>query len=189
MKSILLDINSPGGEAIGMIEVAAAGRAAAAVKPVVALTNGICASAAYGIASGATMRASIPSGETGSVGTLMLHLDYSEALKDAGIKPTFIFAGAHKVDGNPFEPLSKDVTSDLQTECDKFYAQFVGAVAQGTGLSEDVIRGTEARMFTAPDALAIGLIDQIATFDETITSMKAFKSGAIASKKSAASAA
>jgi ClpP class serine protease len=109
VRSILLDINSPGGEAIGMVEVADAVRRASAVKPVVALTNGLSASAAYGIGSGATMRASIPSGVTGSVGTLMLHLDYSEALKDAGIKPTFIFAGAHKVDGNPYEPLPENV--------------------------------------------------------------------------------
>lgn len=178
VKSILIDGNSPGGEAIGCVEASIAVRKAAAVKPVVGLTNGIACSAMYAILSGATMRASIPSGITGSIGTLMLHIDISEALKNEGIKPTFIFAGAHKVDGNPFEPLSDAVQSDLQIEVDKHYAKFVECVAIGTGLSEEVIRGTEARAYMADDALEIGLIDQIATFDEVLAAMKEFKSAA-----------
>jgi hypothetical protein len=42
-----------------------------------------------------------------------------------GITPTLIFAGAHKVDGNPFEPLSPGVRDDLQAEVDNFYSLFV----------------------------------------------------------------
>ena len=173
VKSILLDIQSPGGEAIGCFDMAAAVRRANAVKPVVALVNGVCASAAYSLASGARNIVCIPDGIAGSIGVVLLHLDLSLALQMEGVKPTFIFAGAHKVDGNPYEPLPKDVRDDLRAEVERYYEMFVSTVADGRGkkLVADAIRATEARCYIGADALSAGLVDAIGDFDDLMAEM------------------
>jgi len=51
-----------------------------------------------------------------------------------GFKVTYVFAGGHKVDGNPHEPLPDTVKGDLQAEIDKHYALFVFTVAFNRGL-------------------------------------------------------
>ncbi len=79
-KSVLLDFECPGGEAVGAFEAAAVVRAVAEMKPVVAVVNGLCASAAYAMASGATRIVTTPSGISGSIGVVMLHADVSGAM-------------------------------------------------------------------------------------------------------------
>ena len=116
VKSAILDIESPGGEAIGAFETAAAVRDLASQKRVVAVVNGMAASAAYALASGASEIITTPTGVSGSVGVVLLHADFSRALDKAGVTPTLIFAGAHKADGNPYEPLPEGVRADLQRE-------------------------------------------------------------------------
>jgi capsid assembly protease len=155
VKSIVLDIDSPGGEAVGAFEMADKVRSAAKSKSVVAVVNGMAASAAYAIASAASQIVSSPSGVAGSIGVVLMHADYSVALHQKGIKPTLIHAGAHKVDGNPYEPLSADVKSDLQAEVDSFYSLFVSSVAQGRKgrMTEKAIRSTEARTYIGQVAL------------------------------------
>lgn len=172
VRAILLDIESHGGEAVGAFDMAAAVRKADAVKPVTAIVNGLAASAAYAIASGARRRVTIPEGLSGSIGVVMMHLDISHALQNRGIKPTLIFAGGHKVDGNPFEPLPPEVRMHFQHEVEKFYDQFVATVAAGTGLSESAIRDTEAQMYVGEDASKAGLVDDIGTFDDVLAEIE-----------------
>ncbi len=50
----------------------------------------------------------------GSVGVVLMHADYSRAMDKADVTPSLIFAGAHKVDGNESQPLSKEVRADLR---------------------------------------------------------------------------
>ncbi|MEX0745684.1 MAG: S49 family peptidase [Phycisphaeraceae bacterium] len=172
VRNILLDMESPGGEAVGCFEAAAMVRDAAKVKPVVALVNGMAASAAYALASGATRVIAAPTGISGSIGVVMLHLDFSQLLSAEGIKPTLIFAGAHKVDGNPFEPLPEAVRADFQREIDSFYDQFVGTVAAGrAGLDEKEIRATEARVYKGAAAVDAGLADAVGTFEDVLAAM------------------
>lgn len=163
--SALLDLQSPGGEAIGAFELASAVRALAAKKPVTAVVNGMACSAAYAIASGATRIVTTPTGLSGSIGVVMLHADFSRALDKEGITPTLIFAGAHKVDGHPFAPLPDGVREDLQREVNVYYDQFVQTVAAGRrSLSPAMIRATEARTFIGADAVEQGLADSVGTF-------------------------
>lgn len=172
VRNVILDMESPGGEAVGAFEVAQAVRELAAAKPVTAVVDGMAASAGYAIASGARDIVSIPSGLTGSIGVVMMHLDFSAWLEDNGIKPTLIFAGDHKVDGNPFEPLPADVRDAFQSEVSSFYDQFVQTVALGRpNLSEDQIRGTQARVYKGEDAVKAGLADRVGTFDQVLAEL------------------
>lgn len=173
VKSILLDVNSPGGEAVGAMELAATVRSINATKPIFAFVNGMAASAAYAFVSGATKIITTPSGISGSIGVVLLHLDRSGELEMKGIKPTLIHAGAHKVDGNPFGPLSDAVKTDLQAEVMKFYGLFVDTVVSGRkGLTAESVRATEARTYIGSDAVAAGLVDAVSTFEDVLSEMQ-----------------
>lgn len=168
-RAILLDIESPGGEAVGAFEAADAVRAANKLKPVTAVVNGMAASAAYALASGAGSIVTTPTGLAGSIGVVMLHADYSRMLDAEGITPTLVFAGSHKVDGNPFEPLSDAVRSDLQAEVDNFYSLFVKTVSSGRkGMSASAVRATEAKTFLGKEAVDRGLADSVGTFESAL---------------------
>jgi signal peptide peptidase SppA len=170
VRNIILDIDSPGGEAVGAMEAAALVRKANEAKPVYAMVNGMAASAAYALASGAKAIISTASGVSGSIGVVLMHADYSRAVDRAGITPTLIHAGAHKVDGNPYAPLSGDVKADLQAEVDHYYALFIDAVAAGRGrrFSARAARATEARTFIGDAAKGAGLVDDIGSFAELL---------------------
>jgi signal peptide peptidase SppA len=185
VRAILMDIDSPGGEATGMFAAAKLVSAVNKTKPVVAFVNDVAASAAYGIASAASEIIVSPTSMVGSIGVVLTHLDRSGELEDRGVKPTLIHAGAHKVDGHPFGPLSDAVRADLQAEVMKIYDQFVGLVAEGrTGrIDADAIRATEARTYLGADAIAQGLADHMASLDEVIAVLSQPPSGASPQRK------
>ncbi len=134
-----------------------------------AFVNDMAASAAYGIASAANEIVVSPTSIVGSIGVVMTHMDRSKQLERSGVKPTLVYAGAHKVDANPFGPLSETVQADLQTEVMKFYDQFVGLVARGRpGMGEQAIRDTEARTYIGEDAIKMGLADRVASLDDVL---------------------
>jgi len=173
VRSVLLDISSPGGEAAGMAGLADLIRSVRQTKAITAFVNDMAASAAYGIASAASEIVVSPTSILGSIGVVMLHADRSGELAAQGVKPTLIFAGSHKVDGNPFEPLSDAVRADLQASVDAHYRQFIDTVALGRGsrLTADMARATEARTFIGLEAIALGLADRVASFDEVLASL------------------
>lgn len=174
VRSIVLDVASPGGEAIGAFETAEMVRNVNATKPVVALVNGMACSAAYAIASGAGEIVTVESGVSGSIGVVTLHFDASGMLAKDGVKATLIYAGSHKVDGNPFGPLPDAVRSDLQARVDSIYSAFTTTVAKGRGgrLTEAKARATEARIFRGQDAVAAGLADRVGTFDQVLAQLR-----------------
>jgi signal peptide peptidase SppA len=179
VRSVILDIHSPGGEAVGAMEVASLVRDLAAKKRTVAIVNGMAASAAYGIASGASDIVTTETGVSGSIGVVLLHADFSRNLDREGITPTLIHAGAHKVDGNPFEPLSADVRHSLQAEVNAFYESFLQTVGKGRGnrLSAAAARKTEARIFIGKAAVDAGVADRVGTFEQVLADLSRASSG------------
>lgn len=173
VKSVILDMHTPGGEAVGAFETADLVRQLAAKKRTVAVVNGMAASAGYAIISPASEIVTTETGLSGSIGVVMLHADYSRALANEGIEPTLIFAGAHKVDGNPFEPLSDDVRADLQKEVSAFYDLFIKTVAKGRGsrLTAAAARKTEARIFMGQEAVDAGLADRVGSFETVLSEL------------------
>lgn len=173
IHSAIIDMHTPGGEAILAFETAALVRELAARKRTVALVNGMAASAGYAIASGATEIVTTETGVSGSIGVVLLHADFSRKLDREGISPTLIHAGAHKVDGNPFEPLSADVRDDLQAEVNAFYESFLATVAKGRGnrLSAAAARKTEARTFIGKAAVDAGVADRVGTFESVLAQL------------------
>jgi len=183
ISTILLDVDSPGGTVTGVAELASELFAMRGKgKKIIAQVNGMAASAAYWLAAQADEIVSLPSGMAGSIGVFMAHEDLSKALQQQGINVTLISAGKYKTEGNPFEPLSDEAKAVKQAQVDAAYAQFVQDVARGRGVSASEVRTGygEGRTLSAKDAKAAGLIDRIATMDETV--------GRLVGRKAAASA-
>jgi capsid assembly protease len=168
--AIVLDIDSPGGSVFGTPELAAEIFAARGKKRVVAVANSFAASAAYWIASAAEELVVTPSGEVGSVGCYMVHLDYSQYLEKTGITATVIRSGTYKAEGNPYEPLSEEAKDYRQLGTDRYHTMFINAVAKHRGVTATVVRKTygEGRMVGAKDALDLGMVDAVATLEETV---------------------
>ena len=169
VKMVVYDVNSGGGEAAGNFELSHESFNMRGSKPTIAIVNSNCYSAAYAFASAADKIYVTPSGGAGSIGVVATHFDISKMMDNFGVSVTFIHAGDHKVDGHPFAPLSDEVKADIQARVDGTYEKFVALVAQNRGLSPEDVRKTQARCYSADDALALGLIDAVASPMEALT--------------------
>ena len=188
IRGILMVVDSPGGECVGCFELADLIHSQRGTKPIVAVADGDAFSAAYALASSADELWVTKTGGVGSVGVWMLHVDQSKWNEKAGIKPTYIFAGAHKVDGNPHEPLGKDAMAALQGEVDRIHGMFVDTVARNRGMSAKVVRGTEARLFMGQDGVAVGFADEVGGLNDALASLRSRINGSGGKQRAAASA-
>jgi len=170
VSAIVLDVDSPGGAATGVPELAAQIRAAAQDKKIIAMVNHLAASAAYWVASQASEVVCTPSGEVGSIGVYMVHLDESQMYANAGITPTIIRAGKYKAEGNSLEPLGEDARAAMKAVIDDWYGKFTAAVATGRGTTVKDVRQNfgEGRCVSSAQALKAGMIDRVATMDELL---------------------
>lgn len=175
VHAVLRVYDSPGGEAQGAFEYAQREMAMRGKKTLWAISDGMAASAAYLGGSAAQHFAITSTGLAGSIGVVARHVDFSRALDADGITVTHIFAGAHKIDGNPYEPLPESVRKDWQAEIDNLYGMFVDAVATHRGIEAAAVRATQAATYTGQAAVAAGLADRIATTDTLIAELAAMR--------------
>ena len=99
VKAILFDVDSPGGEVAACFDLADEVYVARGVKPMWSILSEHAFSAGYALASAAD-RVIVPRTRgTGSIGVMMMHIDWSAVLDENGLKVTFIHHGARKVDG------------------------------------------------------------------------------------------
>lgn len=173
IEAVIFDFDSPGGDASGCLELAEQIRNLSTMKKTASFVNGQVCSAAYALASATNEIITKPSGLLGSIGVVSMHIDFSKQLEQEGIKPTFIYAGSHKVDGNQYEPISDDFRATIQKDVDALYEALLSTVAKGRGqrLTVAAARATEARIYTGQDAVKTGLADKIGTFDEILASL------------------
>jgi signal peptide peptidase SppA len=169
-NSVLLMVDSPGGDVIGSEEAAAAVRSLARRKRVVAMVDGIAASAAYWIVSGASEIVVTPSGSVGSVGVYAAHEDLSEAAKKLGVRTTLIASSPEKVESNPFEKLSDPARADMQSKVDHYARVFQQDVAIGRRTTLTDVRANfgKGRMVLARDAVQAGMADRIGTVETVL---------------------
>jgi signal peptide peptidase SppA len=174
VKAVLLEIDSSGGEAGGVFDLAQRLRQLAQTsgKPLWAIADEAALSAAYAIACAADHLWLTRTAEVGSIGVVAVHVDESVADAKAGLNYTFLHAGRHKVDGHPHAPLPAPVAADIQADIDQLHEQFISLVAGLRRLTVEAIRDTEARVYRGEAALQAGLADQIGTRNEAVTALQ-----------------
>ncbi len=174
VRAVLLEIDSSGGEAGGVFDLAQRLRALSQTsgKPLWAIADEAALSAAYAIACAADRLWLTRTAEVGSIGVVAVHVDESVADAKAGLNYTFLHAGAHKVDGHPHAPLPAPVAADIQADIEQLHTQFISLVAGFRRLTPEAIRDTEARVYRGEAALQAGLADQIGNRAEAITALQ-----------------
>lgn len=175
IDGILFDHDSPGGGVTGVPELAEEIAAAAKVKPMIAFSSGMTASASYWLAAATGELMVSRSAEAGSIGVYMLHEDWSKNLEDTGVKITAVSAGKFKLEGAPWEPLSDAALAKYQARVDEVYGWFTKSVAEARGDTPANVRSGygEGRVLGAKEAKAANLIDSIGTFDDALARLTA----------------
>jgi len=170
VKTIIFDVDSPGGNVAGATEFAREVLKARVTKPIIAQAQYLMASAAYWPMSCATEIVAAPSAMVGSIGVYHIHEDVSEALAKLGVKRTIIAAGKYKAEGADGGPLTEEALAHIKGLADAAYAQFTDDISKGRGVKAAVVRNGygQGRAVTADDALALGLVDRIGTLTETL---------------------
>ncbi|MBQ0381761.1 S49 family peptidase [Escherichia coli] len=171
VRGVLLDIDSPGGQAAGAFDCADMIYRLRQQKPVWALCNDTACSAAMLLASACSRRLVTQTSRIGSIGVMMSHVSYAGHLAQVGVDITLIYAGAHKVDGNQFEALPAEVRQDMQQRIDAAHRMFAEKVAMYTGLSVDAVTGTEAAVFEGQSGIEAGLADELINASDAISVM------------------
>ena len=175
IKALVLRINSPGGTvtASDIIYREIAAFKAEKKIPVVAVMLDVGASGGYYVALGADTIIAHPTTVTGSIGVIMITVNAQGLLEKVGVSAAAIKSGARKDMGSPFRALTDDERAILQSVIDELYGQFVAKVAERRGITLDAARAlADGRIYTAPQALAVRLVDRIGYMDDAIGAAK-----------------
>lgn len=171
VRAVVLRINSPGGTVTASdIVYHEISRFKARRKvPVVASILDVGASGGYYVALAADRIVAHPTTITGSIGVLMLNVNSGGLLEKIGVSANYVKSGAHKDMGSPFRGLTPDERAIFQEIIDRLYARFVELIARERRLEEARVRTiADGRVYTASEALALGLVDRIGYLEDAI---------------------
>jgi capsid assembly protease len=176
VKTILLRIDSPGGEAIpaetAAAEIFSVARSESGGKPIVALADGMMASAAYYLGSQASAVYATPGAFVGSIGTRMDMWNFSGLLDRMGVKVETIKSTPAKDAGSPFRPMETADRKILQGEVNAFDRQFVAAVMRGRGVDAATVGQWQSiRGLMGQHAVDAGMVDGVVNSAEQLVGM------------------
>lgn len=184
VRSVVLDLDTPGGNVLGIPALADSIRALAAEKPTVACCTGTMASAGYWIGSAAN--AVYISGLTDYVGSIGVVATHAYDPRSASKQTTEITAGKYKRMASDNAPLTVEGKAYIQSQVDEIYRVFVETVAQNRKVSAEQVleHMADGRIFIGQQAIDAGLVDGVATVDAMVAKL-AENSGAFTARRKA----
>ncbi len=173
VKAVVFNFDTPGGTVAGIPEFAAEILDARGKKPIIAQADSLMASAGYWLGASADKIISTPSGDVGSVGVITMHADVSKANENDGVKVTVFASSKYKGEMSPYSALTDDAAKATQARIDAAGDEFNKAIAAGRGVSLADARSNfgEGRIVRAADALKAGMIDGVATLEQTLSGL------------------
>src|SRR5215468_8838771 len=171
VRALIVRINSPGGTITASdliyreIEVFKTRRKV----PVITIMMDVAASGGYYAALAADTIVATPTTVTGSIGVVMLTVNAHGLMEKIGVAPLAIKSGAMKDAGSPFRALTPDERAVFQGVIDDMFDRFVKLIVQSRKIPEERVRSfADGRIYTANQALALGLVDRVAYLDEVV---------------------
>jgi protease-4 len=167
-QGVVLLINSPGGSPVqaGIINDEIVRLKAKYKKPVYAVVEETCASAAYYIAAAADKIYVDKASIVGSIGVLMDGFGFTGLMDKVGVERRLLTAGENKGFLDPFSPQTEKQRAFAQTMLDQIHQQFIAAVKAGRGARLKETPDTFSGLFwTGQQAVEMGLADQLASLD------------------------
>ena len=167
-QAVVLLVNSPGGSPVqaGMINDEIVRLKAKYNKPVYAVVEETCASAAYYIAAAAddiyVDKASI----VGSIGVLMDGFGFTGTMEKLGVERRLLTAGENKGFLDPFSPQTEKQRAFALAMLNQIHQQFIAAVKAGRGDRLKETPETFSGLFwTGQQAIEMGLADHFGSLD------------------------
>ena len=162
VKAVILRIDSPGGTVVGGETLYRAILELGKKKPVVAVMDGVAASAAYMTAIAADRLFAREGTLTGSIGVILQTTEVTKLLEMIGVSAKSFKSGSLKAAPSPVERLTPEVEAATQALIDEMYSMFCDMVLERRKMKPaDASRFADGRVFTGRQALKNGLIDQI----------------------------
>jgi signal peptide peptidase SppA len=172
VRSILLIVDSPGGEASGCDELATAIYEARTKKPITAYVSGMAASGGYWIAAAASRIVVSDMAMLGSIG-VALGLPDKKADEARTGRRTFEFVSSQSPGKRP-DPATDEGRTRVQKMVDDLAAVFVEAVAKYRGVTTDAVlkRFGGGGMLIGRAAVKAGMADEVGQLEAVIASMR-----------------
>ncbi len=170
IKAILLRVDSPGGAVVPSQEIYEEVRKTRdSGKPVVVSMGSLAASGGYYLSCGGSRLVANPGTLTGSIGVVSEFLQVHDALGKLGIEVKTIQSGGLKDAGRPTKNMTEQEKKYFQSLINDVQAQFVSVVEKERGLDHDsVLALADGRAFTGVQALALGLVDTLGTYEDAL---------------------
>lgn len=172
IDTVVMDVDSPGGEAKGLDSATDGIQAAIDAGLTVAThTSGQMASAAYWIGSKAQTVAASETAEVGSVGVIAVHGEHSKADAMEGNTYTVLRKGEYKALASPYEKLSEKAHAQILESMDRKYQQFISAVSEHRSLPSDFVteKIANGKVYASSEAMNLGMIDEIVTYNDLVS--------------------
>jgi protease-4 len=176
VKAVVLRIHSPGGTATASDIIYGEIQRFKAKKPVpvVAQLMGMATSGAYYAAMAADSVYAQPTTVTGSIGVIFAGVNVSGFMEKLGLADQTITTGPYKDVGSPLRRMTPEERALVQSVINDLYQRFV--VVVGTGRPRlapgRIAELADGRIYSAPQALANGLIDGISDLPSTIDEVR-----------------
>ncbi len=169
IKAMVIDIDCPGGGAGASETLFRSVEKVAKKKPVIAFVRGTGASGGYMVACAAAKIIAVPMAIVGSIGVISMRPMLYEMLSKIGVRMEVTKSGRLKdMFSNFREPTDEERTKE-QALLDSFYQRFVSLVAEARAMPVDNVRElATGEIYTAEQALANGLIDELGDLDTAI---------------------
>jgi protease-4 len=175
VRALIVRINSPGGT-ITASDVLYHQLVAFKTRkkvPVIAAIMDVGASGGYYAALAADTIVVNPTTITGSIGVVMVTVNAQGLLEKIGVAPLAIKSGPMKDAGSPFRSLTEPERAVFQGIIDDMYGRFVSLIVQSRKLPEDRVRAAaDGRVYTADQALRLGLVDRIGYLEDVVSLAK-----------------
>jgi protease IV len=170
VKAILLHIDSPGGGVVPSQEMYEEVRKTRdGGKPVIVSMGSLAASGGYYVSCGATRLVANRGTLTGSIGVISEFLQVKDALAKLGISQKTIKAGKLKDAGSPTKNMTGDDQAYFQSLMDDVHRQFIDVVARERRMPAEKVRAlADGRVFTGEQAVELGLVDTLGTFEDAV---------------------
>ena len=167
VKGIMLDIDSPGGVAVGPSEMAAIIRNAADWKPVWAYVGRSCCSAAYWLASATDRIVAEKTAMLGSIGVVS-SIPVQESADADGYKQIEVVSTNAK-NKRP-DPRTAEGLDTIRSELDALDTEFIGAVAKYRNVSVETVKTDfgQGGVLIGDAAVAVGMADALGTYESTL---------------------
>ena len=171
IKAVILRLDTPGGEvtASDIVYHEILRFKEKTGKPVVGLMMSVAASGGYYIAMACDAIVAHPSTLTGSIGVISIFPSVESLMSKIGVKVNVIKSGPAKDSGSPFRDMTEDEKKIFQGIIDEYYGDFLDVVARGRKgkvPAADLRTIADGRVYTAPQALKLGLIDAVGYFED-----------------------